>query len=505
MIQCVLRWNNEKLYKLDLENNKSFTVGSGKNDTVCLEELLPGQLKFTYKKGALYASGKKIPDLYTEAISSSTALRRITEELPLTVCWQASENTSVQKYTLPYRGVVTIGRKSENSIVLDEGTVSGYQMTLRCEEGFAYLEDGGHNRQSTNGTYLNGHRIQKAKLKSGDIIDLLHLRIEIKNSELLFVDAGPRLHFNNSGIGLGTTQGSRKHLRYRRSPRQRERLPSETIVLQRPPSKARLFEKRRGFFASLLGSGAMVGASLAMGAASPALIAARAASLVSPVSSVVMGKSDNKRDLKKYQEYEQKRREKYGAYIESQQAVIQQTAAKQREILTRENPAPEECTNALTDLRLSLWERSPRDEDFLQLRVGMGYEPLCVPIKEPMDSSGIQMEDDDVEELAKEIIEENRIVDHVPTRIDLRKYRACGFIGDHHRVVSLLKNLIVSLTYSHFYNEVKLVGIFDEEDAELWQALRWLPHIWDAEEQTRYLAFDEKSANSLNRSVKSRQ
>ena len=50
MIQCVLRWNNERLYKVELENGKSFTVGSGKNDTLFVEELLPGQLKFTYKK-----------------------------------------------------------------------------------------------------------------------------------------------------------------------------------------------------------------------------------------------------------------------------------------------------------------------------------------------------------------------------------------------------------------------------------------------------------------------
>lgn len=498
MIQCVLRWNNERLYKVTLENGKCFTVGSGKNDAVFLEDLLPSQIKFTYKKGALYASGKKLPDLYTEAIRSNATLQRVTEALPLTICWQELPDVTEQKYPLPYRGVVTIGRKSENNIVLEEATVSGYQMTLRCEEGFAYLEDGGHNRGSTNGTYLNGRRVQKAKLKSGDRIDLLHLCIEVKNSELLFVDAGQRVHFNSSGVGFGTTQNSRKYLRYRRSPRQRERLPSETIVLQRPPSKARLFEKRRGFLASLLGSGAMVGASLAMGAASPALIAARAASLVSPVSSVVMGKSDNKRDLKKYQEYEQRRREKYGAYIESQRAMIQQTAEKQREILLRENPAPESCSSELVNLPLFLWERSPKDEDFLHLRIGMGYEPLCVPIKEPTENSGIEMESDEVAELSKEIIEENRIVDHVPTRVDFLKYRVCGLIGDHRRVVSLLKNILISLTYSHFYSEVKLVGIFDEDEKDLWRPLRWLPHIWDDEEQSRYLAFDEKSANELS-------
>lgn len=86
MIQCVLRWNNERLYKVELENGKSFTVGSGKNDTLFVEELLPGQLKFTYKKGALYASGKKLRDLYTEAIGGSATLQRITDELPLTIC-----------------------------------------------------------------------------------------------------------------------------------------------------------------------------------------------------------------------------------------------------------------------------------------------------------------------------------------------------------------------------------------------------------------------------------
>lgn len=146
MIQCVLRWNNERLYKVELENGKSFTVGSGKNDTLFVEELLPGQLKFTYKKGALYASGKKLRDLYTEAIGGSATLQRITDELPLTICWQEAGEAAGQKYTLPYRGVVTIGRKDENNIVLEEGTVSGYQMTLRCEEGMAYVEDGGHNR-----------------------------------------------------------------------------------------------------------------------------------------------------------------------------------------------------------------------------------------------------------------------------------------------------------------------------------------------------------------------
>ena len=72
-------------------------------------------------------------------------------------------------------------------------------------------------------------------------------------------------------------------------------LPDKEIVLASAPTKAAKFEKSRGMLASLLGSGAMVASSLTMGAASPALLAARAAMLVMPVSSAVSMRNSNGR------------------------------------------------------------------------------------------------------------------------------------------------------------------------------------------------------------------
>jgi len=50
---------------------------------------------------------------------------------------------------------VTIGRNNKNQLVLDDSSVSGYHASLMYKHDQWWLED----RQSTNGTYLNGERI----------------------------------------------------------------------------------------------------------------------------------------------------------------------------------------------------------------------------------------------------------------------------------------------------------------------------------------------------------
>jgi pSer/pThr/pTyr-binding forkhead associated (FHA) protein len=62
--------------------------------------------------------------------------------------------------------VITVGRKAENDIVIDNQAVSGFHAKIVAEgEDFA-IEDLG----SLNGTFVNGQRVTKADLDNGDII-----------------------------------------------------------------------------------------------------------------------------------------------------------------------------------------------------------------------------------------------------------------------------------------------------------------------------------------------
>jgi len=62
---------------------------------------------------------------------------------------------------------ITIGRKPNNDIQLDDATVSGqHAAVLMLQHG--YIED----LNSTNGTYLNGKRVSKRMLSTGDVVKI---------------------------------------------------------------------------------------------------------------------------------------------------------------------------------------------------------------------------------------------------------------------------------------------------------------------------------------------
>ena len=194
---------------------------------------------------------------------------------------------------------------------------------------------------------------------------------------------------------------------------------------------------------------------------------------------------------------EEERFRKYADYIAGEKAHIRAIGEKQREITNQENPAPEICETILNKMSTSLWERTATDSDFLQVRMGAGYAPLCVEVKPPTDVNDFHMERDELEELTDRIIQETHLVDDVPARLDLLKYSSVGVIGNRRKVTDLLKNLLVSLSTLHFFRDVRIVGVFDPEEEEEWKSMRWLPHIWDDELQTRYLSFDPLTAESF--------
>ena len=82
---------------------------------------------------------------------------------------------------------------------------------------------------------------------------------------------------------------------------------------------------------------------------------------------------------------EEERFRKYADYIAGEKAHIRAIGEKQREITNQENPAPEICETILNKMSTSLWERTATDSDFLQVRMGAGYAPLCVEVKPPTD------------------------------------------------------------------------------------------------------------------------
>jgi hypothetical protein len=66
------------------------------------------------------------------------------------------------------RAVITLGRRLDNTIILDDPRVSRHHAQLRQRYGRWLLYDLG----SASGTYVNNHRIDECVLRAGDVIAL---------------------------------------------------------------------------------------------------------------------------------------------------------------------------------------------------------------------------------------------------------------------------------------------------------------------------------------------
>ena len=92
--------------------------------------------------------------------------------------------------------VTTIGRQLTNDVVLHEEFISRFHAEIILENNKYILVD----RTSTSGTFVNGKKIDRCVLNTGDLIGLA-------NIYMVFVNNNPKLAFTCSG----TTQSLRSN------------------------------------------------------------------------------------------------------------------------------------------------------------------------------------------------------------------------------------------------------------------------------------------------------
>ena len=82
----------------------------------------------------------------------------------------AGENNSLKNGgVIPLQNGATIGRKSDNMIILNDEYVSNHHAKIYIKNTDYYLQD----LKSTNGTYLNSDKVtEQIMLEKGDLIEI---------------------------------------------------------------------------------------------------------------------------------------------------------------------------------------------------------------------------------------------------------------------------------------------------------------------------------------------
>ena len=84
--------------------------------------------------------------------------------------------------------VIRIGRQMENDIVFHEEFVSRFHAEIRFEDGKYILQDNG----STSGTFVNGRKIDRCVLNSGDLISIGTIQMMFVNNNAKLIEKAMR-------------------------------------------------------------------------------------------------------------------------------------------------------------------------------------------------------------------------------------------------------------------------------------------------------------------------
>jgi pSer/pThr/pTyr-binding forkhead associated (FHA) protein len=110
--------------------------------------------------------------------------------------YQSSVFLIINKQIIPLtKPVITLGRQLENDIVFHEDFLSRFHAEIVYENEKYVLYD----KDSTSGTFVNGKKIDRCVLNSGDLISLANIYV-------MFVNNSPKI----AGKSLGTTQSLQK-------------------------------------------------------------------------------------------------------------------------------------------------------------------------------------------------------------------------------------------------------------------------------------------------------
>lgn len=420
-----------------------------------------------------------------------------------------------QKYVVKSETVLSIGRNSENHVSFKNRYVSGKHATLSFDGNGWVLTD----EDSTNGTYVNGFRTAGKPLSAGDFIYIMGLKIVV----------GHRFLAVNNPDGMVTIQAEQlvpyeaqqvekadenqkndvKSLPEKqfffRSPRFHREIEGAEITIDPPPQAQKIDSVP---LALMLGpSLTMALTSVSTGLLTVNNVLSNGGEITQALPTMLMAFSMLLGTLlwpvltKKYEKRqrvisEQKRQQKYLAYLDEIRDEIRRQSKTQSDILNENLVPPEQCVERISQEKANLWERAIGQSDFLRLRVGTGTIPLQVNMKFP--GKKFTMAEDNLQDAMLSLGMEQKLLHDVPISISLAEDKFTGVVGARKDTVHLLKTLILQMIALHSYDELKIMLLADEAEETDWSFVKYVPHFWNDDKTMRFFAVNADEGKEIS-------
>ncbi|MCX2967588.1 MULTISPECIES: type VII secretion protein EccCa [Streptomyces] len=174
-------------------------------------------------------------------------------------------------------------------------------------------------------------------------------------------------------------------------------------------------------------------------------------------------------------------RRDYLKYLAQTRRTVRKTAARQRDAQFYLHPAPEQLWSLVAE-GSRVWERRAGDEDFGQVRVGLGEQQLAAPLVAP-DTAPVEELEPLTAGAMQRFIDTHGTLDGLPMAVSLRAFYHLTVSGHAESAYGAARAMLAQLTCLHAPDDlVVAVAAGDPEAAARWEWAKWLPHAQHTEE-----------------------
>jgi len=174
-------------------------------------------------------------------------------------------------------------------------------------------------------------------------------------------------------------------------------------------------------------------------------------------------------------------RREYLAYLAEVRGTVRDAASKQREAGLWNYPAPASLP-LLAEERSRVWERLPKDDDFLHVRMGTTSQPLCLTL-EPAETPPLAQLDPVAASGLHRLLTTHRVQHGLPASVSLPAWARVQVTGEAPPARALARALVVNAAVMHSPESLVVAALVGPDAREEWDWLKWLPHALSPRER----------------------